>query len=47
MMIKEINDKQEKKISTSILESLPDWFGIQNQHKYISRSSNLPFFSNT
>ena len=30
MIIKEINDKQEKKeISTSILGSLPNWFGIQ------------------
>lgn len=45
MMIKEINDKQEKKIiSTSILESLPDWFGIQEStQEYISKSSNLPF----
>ncbi len=47
MMIKEINDKQEKKIiSTSILESLPDWFGIQEStQEYISKSSNLPFFA--
>lgn len=47
MIIKEINDKQEKKeISTSILESLPNWFGIQEStQEYISESSNLPFFA--
>ncbi len=47
MIIKEINDKQEKKkISTDILESLPNWFGIQEStQKYISESSNLPFFA--
>ncbi len=47
MIIKEICDIQEKKeISTSILESLPNWFGIQeSRQEYISESSNLPFFA--
>src|SRR5690625_6813359 len=47
MMIKEINSEEEKKeISTSILESLPNWFGIQEStQEYISKSSNLPFFA--
>jgi GNAT superfamily N-acetyltransferase len=47
MIIKEIDDKQEKKeISTRILESLPNWFGIQEStQEYISKSSNLPFFA--
>ncbi|NMA84724.1 MAG: hypothetical protein GX962_12790 [Epulopiscium sp.] len=47
MIIKETNDEQEKKgISTSILESLPNWFGIQESiQEYISESSNLPFFA--
>ena len=47
MIIKEIFDIQEKKeISTSILESLPNWFGIQeSRQEYISESSNLPLFA--
>lgn len=47
MYIKEIHDKQEKiKISTSILESLPDWFGIpESTQEYINVSSKLPFFT--
>ncbi|HHT50023.1 MAG TPA: GNAT family N-acetyltransferase [Eubacteriaceae bacterium] len=47
MIIKEINYEQEKKeISTSILESIPNWFGIQEStQEYISESSNLPFFA--
>ena len=47
MIIKEICDIQEKKeISTSILESLPNWFGIQEStQEYISESSNLTFFA--
>ena len=47
MIIKEINNKQEKKeISTSILESLPNWFGIQEStQEYINKSSYLPFFA--
>lgn len=47
MIIKEIKDEEEKKkISTSILESLPNWFGIQeSRQEYISESSNLPFFA--
>jgi len=45
MIIKEINYEQEKKeISTSILESIPNWFGIQEStQENISESSNLPF----
>jgi GNAT superfamily N-acetyltransferase len=47
MKIKEIYDKKVKiEISTSILESLPDWFGISESTKeYIDKSSNLPFFA--
>ncbi len=47
MYIKEIHDKQEKiKISTSILKSLPDWFGIpESTQEYIKVSSKLPFFA--
>ena len=46
MIIKEIFDRQEKKeISSSILEALPHWFGIQaSRQEYINESSNLPFF---
>lgn len=46
MVIKEIYNEQEKKeISTSILESLPNWFGIpEATQEYISKSSKLPFF---
>lgn len=47
MNVKEIHDKQEKReISTSILESLPNWFGIpESTQEYINESSNLPFFA--
>lgn len=48
MNIKEIHDKQEKiEISTGILKSLPDWFGIpESTQEYINvSSSNLPFFA--
>lgn len=47
MNVKEIYDKQEKReISTSILESLPNWFGIpESTQEYINGSSNLPFFA--
>ena len=46
MNIKEIHDKQEKReISTGILKSLPDWFGIpESTQEYINESSKLPFF---
>ena len=49
MNIKEIHDKQKKiEISTSILKSLPDWFGIpESTQEYINESSNLPFFATT
>ena len=37
MIIKEINYEQEKKeISTSILESIPNWFGIQESTQELS-----------
>lgn len=47
MNIKEIHDKQEKReISTIILESLPNWFGIpESTQEYINESINLPFFT--
>ncbi|HHX23572.1 MAG: GNAT family N-acetyltransferase [Clostridia bacterium] len=46
MVIKEIKDEQEKKeISRSVLESLPNWFGIQEAtENYIRESSKMPFF---
>ena len=49
MIIKEIYDEQEKKeISTSILQSLSNWFGIpESTQEYIKQSSNLPFFAAT
>lgn len=47
MKIIEVNDKQEKsEISTGILKSLPNWFGIpESTQEYINESSNLPFFA--
>ena len=47
MNIKEIHSKSEKiEISTRILKSLPNWFGIPESTKeYINESSNLPFFT--
>ena len=47
MIIKEIFDRQEKKeISSSILEALPHWFGIQaSRQEYINESSHFPFFA--
>lgn len=47
MTIKEIYDDQEKKVvSTSILRSLPNWFGIpESTQEYINESSKLPFFA--
>jgi GNAT superfamily N-acetyltransferase len=47
MIIKEVINEQEKmEISTYILESLPNWFGIPESTKqYISESSKLPFFA--
>lgn len=46
MKIKEVNDEQEKReISTYILKSLPNWFGIpESTQEYIDESSKLPFF---
>ena len=46
MEIKEIFDKMQKKeISKSILDKLPEWFGIpESKIEYINESSNLPFF---
>lgn len=47
MEIKQIYYKQQKReISTKILESLPEWFGIpESTQEYIDKSSNLPFFT--
>lgn len=47
MIIKEIYDKEEKKeISRSILESLPNWFGIEESRQgYIGESSKLTFLA--
>lgn len=47
MKIKEIFDETQKiEISTNILKSLPDWFGVaESTQAYIDKSSKLPFFS--
>lgn len=47
MNIKEIQSANEKiEIATSILKSLPNWFGIpESTQTYINESSKLPFFS--
>lgn len=47
MYIKEINDNKEKiEISTKILKSLPNWFGIpESTQEYVNKSSKLPFFA--
>lgn len=47
MYIKEIHDNKEKRdISTNILKSLPNWFGIpESTQEYINVSSKLPFFA--
>ena len=47
MNVVEIYDRQQKmEISTVILNSLPNWFGIpESTQEYINKSSNLPFFA--
>ena len=47
MEIREIYDrKQRREISTKILGSLPEWFGIpESTQEYIDNSSNSPFFA--
>ena len=47
MEVKEITDKEQKReISTNILNSLPEWFGIPEATKeYIDNSCNLPFLA--
>lgn len=47
MVIKEIYDKEQKReISTHILKSLPNWFGIpEATEEYINKSADLPFFA--
>lgn len=47
MNVEEIYDRQQKmEISTVILNSLPNWFGIpESTQEYINKSSNLPFFA--
>lgn len=44
-MIIEINDRQEKReIDSSILNSLPEWFGLPESTKtYILELQNMPF----
>ena len=46
-MIREIQEPAEKqKITRTILEALPDWFGIEESREgYIKESANLPFFA--
>ena len=46
MQIKQIiDDEQKKKITRSILEALPDWFGIsQAREEYIAQSEKKIFF---
>lgn len=46
MDIKKINDRQEKRnISTAVLKSLPNWFGIpESTQEYIDKSIDFPFF---
>ena len=46
-MIREIQEPAEKqKIARTILEALPDWFGIEESREgYIKESANLPFFA--
>ena len=45
-MIREIQEPAEKqKIARTILEALPDWFGIEESREgYIRDSAELPFF---
>lgn len=45
-MIRQIQNTEEKKaISRTILEALPDWFGIpEATEQYISESAEQPFF---
>lgn len=47
MNVEEIYDSQQKmEISTVILNSLPNWFGIpESTQEYINKSSSLPFFA--
>ena len=46
-MIREIQEPAEKqKIARTILEALPDWFGIEESREgYINESADLPFFA--
>ena len=46
-MIREIQEPAEKqKITRTILEALPDWFGIEESREgYIKESADLPFFA--
>lgn len=45
-MIKFIDDQKEKKrVSRDILQSLPEWFGIpESTEEYIKTSEDLPFW---
>lgn len=46
-MIREIQEPAEKqRIARTILEALPDWFGIEESREgYIKESAGLPFFA--
>lgn len=38
--------KRKREISTKILKSLPNWFGIpESTQEYVNKSSKLPFFA--
>ena len=47
MEIRTVSDSTEKqRVSRSILEALPDWFGIpETREAYIRQSASLPFFA--
>ena len=47
MEIQAITDKQEKQhIVRSVLEALPEWFGIEeSREEYIRKSAGLPLFA--
>ena len=46
-MIEQIHDAQRKTaIARTILEALPDWFGVEESREaYIAASANLPLFA--
>lgn len=46
IIVRELNKQQDKQtISTTILNALPDWFGIpESTQEYIDQSRQMPFF---